>query len=188
MILCQGGRLYCKGIRLGLGRFLDRLLILHRLGGTSHLRLPHILTVLSGSLGPKWLKTGAEMTRCRNVLFPGTGSLDSKKSRDPVPDLDTPSLQVRYRILRQSYEDCLGVREFIEYTLVLYSCDYMRQLHVWGYEISWCEKYKAVYVFLLLINKNNLGISPFIRTVKTYEFVSYVLDLLCGKTNEWKMS
>ena len=39
----------------------------------------------------------------------GTGPLDSE-SRDQVPDLETQSLEVRYRIPRQPYEDCLGVR------------------------------------------------------------------------------
>ena len=45
-----------------------------------------------------------------SVWGSGTGSLDSE-SRDPVPDLETQSLDVRYRIPRQPYEDCLGVRE-----------------------------------------------------------------------------
>ena len=31
----------------------------------------------------------------------------------PVPDPETHSLEVRYRILSQSYEDCLRVREYI---------------------------------------------------------------------------
>ena len=42
----------------------------------------------------------------------GTRSLDSV-SRDPVPDLETQSLEVRYRISSHPYEDCLGVREYI---------------------------------------------------------------------------
>ena len=47
-----------------------------------------------------------------SVSGSGTGSLDSE-ARDPVPDLETQSLEVRYRIPRQPYEDCLGVRELI---------------------------------------------------------------------------
>ena len=43
----------------------------------------------------------------------GTGPLDSE-SRDPVPDLENQSLEVQYRIPRQPYEDCLGVRQYIE--------------------------------------------------------------------------
>ena len=34
-------------------------------------------------------------------------------SRDPVPDFETQSLEVQYRIPSQPYEDCLGVREYI---------------------------------------------------------------------------
>ena len=45
-----------------------------------------------------------------SVSGSGTGPLDSE-SRDPVPDLEIQSLEVRYRIPRQPYEDCLGVRE-----------------------------------------------------------------------------
>ena len=49
-----------------------------------------------------------------SVSGSGTRSLDSV-SRDPVPDLETQSLEVRYRyrIPSQPYEDCLGVREYI---------------------------------------------------------------------------
>ena len=52
----------------------------------------------------------------------GTGPLDYE-SRDPVPDLETQSLEVRYRIPSQSYEDCLGVREYIisYYTAVIFA-------------------------------------------------------------------
>ena len=42
----------------------------------------------------------------------GTRSLDSV-SRDLVLDLETQSLEVRYRIPSQPYEDCLVVREYI---------------------------------------------------------------------------
>ena len=50
----------------------------------------------------------------------GTRSLDSV-SRDPVPDLETQRLEVRYRIPSQPYEDCLGVWEYIvsHYTAVI---------------------------------------------------------------------
>ena len=34
-------------------------------------------------------------------------------SRNPVPDLETQSLEARNRIPSQPYEDCLGVREYI---------------------------------------------------------------------------
>ena len=50
----------------------------------------------------------------------GTRSLDSV-SRDPVPDLETQSPEVWYRISSQPYEDCLGVREYLVsyYTAVI---------------------------------------------------------------------
>ena len=44
-----------------------------------------------------------------SVSGSGTGPLDSE-SRDPVPDLETQSLEVQYQIPSQPYEDCLGVR------------------------------------------------------------------------------
>ena len=47
-----------------------------------------------------------------SVSGSGTRSHDSVL-RDPVPDLETQSLKVRYRIPNQPYEDCLGVREYI---------------------------------------------------------------------------
>ena len=42
-------------------------------------------------------------------------------SRDPVPDLETQSLEVRYWIPSQPYEDCLRVWEYIVsyYTAVI---------------------------------------------------------------------
>ena len=50
----------------------------------------------------------------------GTRSLDSV-SRDPVPDLETQSLEVQYHVPSQPYEDCLGVGEYIGsyYTAVI---------------------------------------------------------------------
>ena len=55
-----------------------------------------------------------------SVSGSATRSLDSV-SRDPVLHLETQSLQVRYRIPSQPYEDCLGVRECIVsyYTAVI---------------------------------------------------------------------
>ena len=71
------------------------------------------------------------MSVCRSDVSPanktggsvsgsGFGSLDSV-SRDPVPDLEAQSLEVRYRIPSLPYEDCLGVREYIVsyYTAVI---------------------------------------------------------------------
>ena len=46
----------------------------------------------------------------------GPKSLDSV-SRDAVPDLEIQSLEVRYRMPSQPYEDCLGVREYIVFLL-----------------------------------------------------------------------
>ena len=56
-----------------------------------------------------------------SVSGSGTGPLDSE-SRDPVPDLETQSLEVRYRTPSQPYADCLGVREYIVsyYTAVIF--------------------------------------------------------------------
>ena len=45
-----------------------------------------------------------------SVSGSGTGPLDSE-ARDPVPDLETQSLEVGYRIPRQPCEAFLGVRE-----------------------------------------------------------------------------
>ena len=55
-----------------------------------------------------------------SVSGSGTRSLVSV-SRDPVPDLETQSLEVWYRILSLPYADCLGVREYIVsyYTAVI---------------------------------------------------------------------
>ena len=55
-----------------------------------------------------------------SVSGSGTRSLDSV-SRGPVPDLETQSLEVRYRIPSQPCEDCLEVREYIVsyYTAVI---------------------------------------------------------------------
>ena len=47
-----------------------------------------------------------------SVSGPGTGPLDPE-SMDPVPDLETQSLEVWYQISSQPYEDCLEVREYI---------------------------------------------------------------------------
>ena len=58
-----------------------------------------------------WLLVGS-------VLESGSGPPDPE-SRDAVLDLETQSLEVRYRIPSQPYEDCLRVQEY--YSIVLYS-------------------------------------------------------------------
>ena len=46
-------------------------------------------------------------------MIVGQKSIEKAVSWGPVPDPYTRSLEVRYRTPSQSYEDCLGVREYI---------------------------------------------------------------------------
>ena len=56
-------------------------------------------------------------------------------SRGPVPDPYTCSLEVRYRTPSQSYEDCLGVREYITMDIYWIISFYFREILFCEYEI-----------------------------------------------------
>ena len=96
----------------------------------------------------------------RLVPEPGTGSLDSESRpldsvyRDPVPDLETQSLEVRYRIPSQPYEDRLGVREYIVsyYTAVIFGLfsqyfdEIFRSATTQFFICCFCHLYRIIFI------------------------------------------
>ena len=68
-------------------------------------------------------------------MIVGQESISKEVSWGPVPDPSTRSLQVRYRTPRQSYEDCLGVREYIAMDIYWIIPLYFREILFCKYEI-----------------------------------------------------
>ena len=68
-------------------------------------------------------------------MIVGQKSIQKEVSRGPVPDPSTRSLEVRYRTPSQSYEDCLGVREYITMDIYWIIPLYVREILFYKYDI-----------------------------------------------------